>query len=162
MIRRLRLLAAAILVPAACLAGGLIAPAPAQASTWTCGAGTASIYNSYGTQGWNSGNDLIYAGDIQDHFCTAAESPFSGYVYIKDTTQGSKCVTWVQAANWFDLATCGQYPASQSYKFTSVSMGLEIYNYYAGDCEAADADNIPVYGYACANFKQRTWSLAYH
>lgn len=108
------------------------------------------LENGDGYEALNSGTSTIWwSSNFSTSICFVPGAGEDGYYRIKDLSNG-KCLTWDKSGNYIYDATCGQYPASQSWNIITQSGGNQIWNYYANKCLAGNALNADLYTYACA------------
>jgi hypothetical protein len=112
-----------------------------------------ALINDYGVATPNPGSPEIwgvYNDPISYPICDLPGAGENNWDELEDlSASGNQCLTWDKSGNYVYDATCGRYPASQSWGFIIQSNGTQIKNYYAGKCLAANG-TVQIYTYECA------------
>jgi hypothetical protein len=107
--------------------------------------------NYYGFATDNYGSTDWEIGGMASGICIQVGAGEDGYDHIVDYSDDGLCVTWNGTFNTMYDATCGRYPAAQSWEELPEAKGtVEIWNYYASKCLAGNTDDATLYLYVCA------------
>jgi hypothetical protein len=152
-VRKYFVAAVAALATTAALAGTGISPASAAtargATAISCpAADTWTLQNYYGFAAYLDSVWRISTA-IETPVCDEPGAGENNWDHLEEIFTG-QCITWNGSSNAIYDASCGRYPAAQSWGFIPQSGGTQIENYYAGKCLAGDSSTSTLYLYECA------------